>query len=96
MDDPQIKVCKIEQPPGLVAVKILSLTEVRQVLVVGEDLDGEGRSMEVVSPRLQGVDDCKECLVIDVIILFSRDEQLGEVGAGVPVTVGVGLKEDGT
>ena len=45
-------------------------------------------------PRLQGSDDSKEFLIIDVIVLFHRDEQLGEVGARVPFTIGVSLEED--
>ena len=42
--------------------------------MVSEDLDGEEGSMKVVSPDFQGTDDCKEFVVIDVIVLFSRDE----------------------
>ena len=70
--------------------------EVCQVLVVYEDLDREGRTVEIVSPGLQGMDNCKELMVIDVVVLFSWNEQLEEVGAWVPVSIGIGLKEDGT
>ena len=35
---------------GLPPVKVLGGTEVGEVLVVGEDLDREGGSMEVVPP----------------------------------------------
>ena len=52
MDNFQIEVCKVKQPPCLVAVEVLGLMEVCQVLVVSEDLDGEWRTMEVVSSRL--------------------------------------------
>ena len=62
--------------------------------MVSEDLDGEEGSVEVVSPDFQGTDDCKEFTVIDVIVLFSGDEGLGEVGAGVPIAVRVSLEED--
>ena len=70
--------------------------EVHQVLVVHKDLDGEGRSMEIMSPGLQGADDGKEFLVIDVVVLFHWDEQLGEIGTGVSIAIGVSLEEDGT
>ena len=53
--------------------------EIHQVLVVSEDLNGEWGPMEVVPPGFQGMDDGEEFLVIDVIILFHRDEQLREV-----------------
>ena len=55
-------------------VKILGLTEIRQVLVVSEDLDGKRGSMEIVSPRLQGTDSGKEFPVIDVIVSLCWDE----------------------
>ena len=51
--------------------------------------------MEVMSPGLQGTDNCEELLVIDVIVLFCWNEQLEEVGVGIPIAIGIGL-EDGT
>ena len=74
MDDFQIKICEVEQPPCLAAVEILGLTEVRQVLVICEDLDRKWGSMEVVPPGFQGMDNCEEFSVIDVIILFCWNE----------------------
>ena len=56
------------------AVKVPGLMKVCQVLVVSEDLDGKGGSMEVVSPRFQSMDDGQELLVIDVIVSLGRDE----------------------
>ena len=41
------------------------------------------------------MDDCQEFSIIDVIVLFGREEGLGQVRAGVPITVGVNLEEDG-
>ena len=79
----------------MTAIEILGLTEVHQVLVVSKDLDGERRTMEVVSPRFQGTDDGKEFLVINVVVSFSRDEQLREIRTRMPVTVDIGLEEDG-
>ena len=70
MDDLQIKVCKVEQPLCLVMVEVLHLSEVCQVLVVGEDLDRERGSMEVVSLGLQSMEigraSCRErvCLAV--------------------------------
>ena len=42
------------------------------------------------------MDDCQEFSVIDVIVSFGRGEGLGQVQAGVPITIGVSLEEDGT
>ena len=74
VNDFQIEVCKVKQPSSLMVVKVLGLMEVHQVFVVGEDLDREGGSMEIVPPGLQGMYDCEEFLVIDVIVLFCWDE----------------------
>ena len=50
VDDFQVKVCEVKEPPGLLPVQFLSCTEVGQVFVVSKDLYGEGGAMEVVSP----------------------------------------------
>ena len=60
--------------------------------MICEDLDGKGGPVEIVSPRLQSMDDREELPVIDVVIPLHKDEQLREIGAGVPVTVQVSLE----
>ena len=74
VDDLEVKVSKIKQPSCLASVEVLCLTEVHQVFVVGEDLDGEQGSVEVMSPGLQSADNGKELFVIDIIVSFRRDE----------------------
>ena len=74
MDDFEVKIGKVEQPSRLTTIEVLYLTEVRQVLVICEDLNGERGTVEVMSPRLQGMDDGKELPVVDVIIAFCWDE----------------------
>ena len=95
MDDFEIKIGEVKQPSRLATIEVLCLTEVCQILVVSKDLDGEWGSMEVVSPRLQGTDDCEELSVVDVVIAFSWDERLREVRARVPVAIRISLEEDG-
>ena len=51
--------------------------------------------MEVVSPGFQGVNNGEEFPVIDVIVSFFQREQLGEIRAGMPITIGVCLEKDG-
>ena len=77
------------------AVERLGLAEVGKIFVVGEDLHREGGTMEVVTPRLQGVNDGEKFAIIDIVISFSGGEGLRQVGTWVPVAVGVGLEEDG-
>ena len=50
VDHFQVKVRKIDEPASLSPVEVLGGTEVSEVLVVGEDLDWERGSVEVVSP----------------------------------------------
>ena len=95
VDDFQIKVRKVEQPSSLATVEVLCLTEIRQVLVISEDLYGERGTVEVIPPGLQGLDDGEKLPVVDVIVSFCRDKRLREVGTGVPITVGIGLEKDG-
>ena len=77
-------------------IKHLKLAEIGEILVIHEDLDWKGRTIEVVLPRFQGTDDGEEFTVVDVIVSFGRRERLGEIGAWMPIPIGVGLKEDGT
>ena len=94
VDDFEIKISEVKQPLCLVMVGVLCLMEVHQVLVVSDDLDVKGGSVEVMPLRLQSIDDGKELPIVDVIVLFCWDERLGEVGIGVPVPVQVSLEED--
>ena len=74
----------------------MGLAEVGKIFVVGEDLHREGGTMEVVMPRLQGADNSEKFAIIDIVIPFGGGEGLQQVGAWVPIAVGVGLEEDGT
>ena len=56
------------------AIERLGLAEIGEVLVVSEDLDGEGGTMEIVAPRLQGANDSKEFTVVNIVISFGGGE----------------------
>ena len=58
------------------AIKRLGLAEIGEVLVVSEDLYGEGGTMEIVVPRFQGANDSKEFTVVDVVIPLGGGEGL--------------------
>ena len=64
--------------------------------MVSGDLDGEGRTMKVVSPSLEGMDDGKEFTVVYVIVMFHGREGLEKVRTRMPFSVGICLKKDGT
>ena len=94
IDHLEIEVCKVNEPMSLVAVEILWLVEVCQVFMVSENLDWERGALEVVAPGLETSNDCKEFVIVDIVVSFSGGEQLGEVGVGVLVPIGIGLQED--
>ena len=95
MDHFQVEIGKVNEPTCLAMVERLGFLEVGKILVVGEDLYREGGTMEIVAPRFQGANDGKEFAVIDIVVPFGGGEGLQQVGAGVPIAVGVSLEENG-
>ena len=55
--------------------------------MIGEDLDGKRGAMEVMSPGFEGMDNCQEFVVVDIIILFCWRKGLRKIGAGMPFAV---------
>ena len=75
----------------MLAREFAGIIDIGQVLVVGDDGNGVGRSLNILTPFSKGKDDCKEFSVIDVIIPFGRKEGVGEIGARVEITIGIVL-----
>ena len=50
VDHFQVEVGKVDEPMSLSSVEVLGGTEIGKVLMVGENLDREGRPVEVVAP----------------------------------------------
>ena len=96
MDHCEVEVCQVKEPAGLSTVQCLEFTEVSEVFMISENLDGKRRAMEVISPGFEGTDNCQQFVAIDIIILFCWREGLKKVRAGMPLAVQVGLEEDGT
>ena len=48
--------------------------EICEILVIREGLDWERGTVEVVSPRFQGMDDSEKFVVVDVIVSFCGGE----------------------
>ena len=55
--------------------------------MIGENLDGEGGTMEVMSPGFDGTDDGQEFTVIDIIVPFCWGEGLREIRTGMPFAI---------
>ena len=52
VDHIEIKVCKIKKLVSLVMIQVLGLVKVCQVLMISENLDGKGRTLEIILPGL--------------------------------------------
>ena len=76
MDHFQVEVGEVDEPARLTVVERLGLVEISKVLVVCEDLYGEGRAVEIVTPGLQGANNGKKFPVVNVIIAFGRGKGL--------------------
>lgn len=79
---------------GLVIGEGLRSTEVHQIFVVSEDLNREGRPVEIMLPELKSIDNHEEFVVVDIIVALCWGEGWGEVRAGMSFTIRVSLEED--
>ena len=70
MDHLKVKVGEINEPARL------GLAKIGKVFVVGEDLYGEGGTMEIVAPGFQGANNGKEFAVIDIVVPLGGGEGL--------------------
>ena len=64
--------------------------------MVGDNGNRVGRSLNILAPFGESEDDCKQFVVIDVIVSFGREEGSREISAGVEVTVGISLEQYGS
>ena len=74
--------------------KFVGILDVGQVLMVCDDGDRVRCSLNVLMPFCESKNDCKQFSVIDIIILFGREEGTREVGTGMEVAVGVSLEQN--
>ena len=51
-------------------VKVLDLMEVHQVSMICKNLYREWRSVEIMSPGFESLDNCKEFMIIDAVVTF--------------------------
>ena len=59
--------------------------------MIGKNLDWEGGTVEVVTPRFESANNSEEFTIINVIVSFRWGERLGEIGARMPVFINIGL-----
>ena len=77
------------------ARKFTGIFKVGQVLVVGDNGNRMRCTLNVLTPFSEGKDDCKELAVVNIVVSFGGEKSTGEVGAGMEITVGIRLEQDG-
>ena len=90
-----IKVLKEKGPASLALRRFMRVLYIGEVFVVSNDGDQMGGSLNVLFPFFQCKDYGKKFAIIDVIVAFSGDKCLGEIGAWMGVTIEIVLEEDG-
>jgi hypothetical protein len=78
-------------PVCLVASQLLGNMEVEQILMICEDDNRVWVSFKVIAPFSECPDDCEQLPVKDLVITFSRVKGLGEVTAGMILTIVISL-----
>ena len=80
----------------LLAREFTGVLDVGDILVVGDDGDGKRSSLEVVFLLGESKDDCKQFLVINIVVSFGKGEHFGEVGTGMKVAIDILLHKNGS
>ena len=63
--------------------------------MIGDDSNRVRCTLNILPPFGEGKDNCKEFPVVDVVVSFGREESTREVGAGVEISIGIALEQDG-
>ena len=71
--------------------KALFGVEIDEIIVVHPDFKGFRMSFKVVTEGFKGMNNGEKFLIMDIVILFSWEEQLGEVSDRMPAVKKVGL-----
>ena len=89
-----IKVLEKEGPAGLSSRQFAGVFDIGEIFVVSDDGDRMRSSLDILLPFFQCKDHRKEFAIIDVIVLFGKNERLGEIGARVGITIEIILEEN--
>ena len=72
----------------MVSRKHFSRGKVLEILVVGNDVDSESGTLEIMTPDFEAFKDGKKLLVVGVIISLGVGEGMGMEGDRVDVAIG--------
>ena len=95
-DNPfNIEVLQEKGPTCLSVRKFTGVFDVGEIFVIGDNGDGKRSSLEVVFPLGESKDDHKQFSVVNIVVLFGKEECFGEVGTGIKVAVDILLHKNG-
>ena len=94
MSKVKIDVLQEHHPSCLSARQFLWLAEVHEIFMVSEEDYQVAHALEIMSPMIQGVDNSKEFLVIDIIVPLCRGEHLRKICTGMKVSITIFLHEN--
>ena len=70
----EVEIGNVKEPAGLATIQTLGGTEEGKVFMICENLDGKGRSMEVMTSGFESTDNGKEFPIVNVIIALPWGE----------------------
>jgi len=82
------------RPPGLLAGEDFGSREILQVFVVGDDVNRGGRTLKVMAPVPECLEDGKEFLIVGVIVQLRSSQGPGVECYRTDLSVGAGDRQD--
>ena len=70
----EVEIGNVKEPAGLATIQTLGGTEEGKVFMICENLDGKGRSMEVMTSGFESTDNGKEFPIVNVVIVLCWGE----------------------
>ena len=74
-----VKVLEKESPMSLMTGEFMRVLYIRKIFVVGNNGNGERDALKIMFPLRQSKNDCKEFMVINIIVAFGKGERVREV-----------------
>jgi len=72
VNDGKVELGKEEGPTGLSLRELLFDMEVGEIVMVCPDFKGLRVALKVMAKKFKGIDDSKEFLIMDIVVLFHR------------------------
>jgi hypothetical protein len=92
--DNEVELVEVFRPTGLTTGKHLRSSEVLEVLVVRDDVGGNGRAFEVMMPLSESFENGKEFFVVRIVVQLRSSESTRIEHNGTKLVIGAVERED--